>query len=184
MKHCAGFIGLYKNGFVIPMWADFDVEVSPVGSEEFRWHSSLPNVNAEPHPPSQYGGFVDPAKFQHLKIISPWVARTKTNTQFLFSDVSWENYARRSRVKVLPGIVNYKHQVATNINVVISKSGSSYIHNFDFREPMAHVTQLTEKKLVIHRHHVSTAEVAKLHTPRVSFVNSYGKSKKSCPFHR
>ncbi len=68
IKKCPGFIDLFNNGFIIPSWSDFGVEINSRG--EFLHHTAG-ELKIEKHASWQIwdGLYSD---YGHIKIGSPW----------------------------------------------------------------------------------------------------------------
>ena len=112
MKLCPGVNDYYKMGFIIPAWRDFKIEVN----------SGIPNVMpegaADVHNPIQWGKGLD--GYGHVKLVSPWRIKEKTGIKFLFTNSFWQKH--RHNYFVPNGIIEYKYQCTTNVNMVISKN--------------------------------------------------------------
>ena len=182
MKYCTGFTSQFKRGAVLPMWSDLDFEVPPVDSYDYRWHFADSRSMLEVHTEEQWGDFFSQAKFQHIKLVSPWKFRCSDSVDFAYVPPTWWDYEAMSAVKFLPGVVNFKYQTSTNINLVITKRDQPFVQRFNYMQPMLHLVPLSERPLKIKTHLVTVPEIEKLVSRQVSFVNSYGKTKKQCPF--
>ena len=51
IKNCPGFIDLYKNAYVVPMWCDFHIKAD---NKNFAWHSSNENFTMSLHTDKQF----------------------------------------------------------------------------------------------------------------------------------
>ena len=190
MRFCAGFLDYFTTGFVIPLWSDLDVEVGPIGTEEYAWQFSDQRSSADSHDPAQWGNFFSSKDFLHLKLHSPWYLKTKKNVNFMWSEPTWNILS--SGVRVLPGIVNYHHHHSTNTNLLLARTNISRLYKLKFNTPLAHLTPLTEDKVVLKHHLVSKQETDRLEIPLLTFNASYytrkvlrdSKAKNKCPFHR
>lgn len=177
IRTCVGFADLYKRGIVIPMWSDLAVALGPQGTDLIRWQFADHISEAGPHPEVQTGGQVDYKDTQHLKLFSPWTLRTKEDIYWHWNDVFWDKKSYDYRV--LPAVVSFTHQRATNINIFFKRKSEEYVLDFKLGQPMVHLTPLTEKKIEVRHHLVSPDEYHRILTERgtLCFTNSYVKQK-------
>ena len=169
MKTCPGVADLFRKGFIIPAHREFYAEVVN-GTPRV-----VPDSEAENHEPSQWGSALK--DYGHMKIISPWRIREKTGVQFIWTQPFWQNDT--AKYSVPTGIVEYKYQHTTNINVLAPKK--LYPNNFSINagEPLAHVMPLSDKKIVLHHHVVDGMEWQLKHsTYAFTFSGQYYKYKK------
>ena len=153
MKNCYGFIELHKNSFILENWADINYRVTK--NEGYRYSGSS-GINASEHPADQRGyGFSD---YYHSKMISPWRFRTSSNIKFSFIPACWhhENYAN---VTIPPGIVEFKHQSSTNVNLLFVKGDYNFFIPAGL--PLVHYVPMTEDNVQFRNHLVSEAEFKK-----------------------
>lgn len=148
MKSCYGFIELYKRGVVLDNWCDLKIKVDSKG---FRYMFS-DGQNPDEHSRHQMGeGFKN---YHHLKLTSPWIFKEKTGVKFHFSGATWnlEDY----NVRVLPGVVDYRVNGYTHVNIMIPKV--EYEHTIPAGQALAHIVPLSDKKLRIKNHLISKQE--------------------------
>lgn len=183
IKRCDGLIENFKHGFIIPAWSDFSILANGTGwayqfSDEFSTIVS--------HPPEQYGNNFP--EYGHFKINSPWLISEKSGIKFVFTNPVWNNMQISDGLIFPQGIVEYKNQHGTNINIFLKKRTTQY--DFEFGTPLAHIIPLTDKKIEIRNHIISKDEYTKLdsvHTS-ITFLNKYRKiveiqrQKNKCPF--
>jgi len=192
IKTCAGFTGLYKKGFIIPMWSELALEMGKVNSNYYKYQYSDNISNIDQHDPQQRGPAYPPEKYQHLKIISPWQFVCNEDIDFSLTEPTW-NIDTPEIVKILPGVVNYKYQSATNINTIWTRQDENVVYTIDHNQPLAHIIPLTEKQVNLKLHLISPADFANLSDigRPLNFLNNYFKNKKilkaveanGCPFH-
>jgi hypothetical protein len=188
MKRCYGFIDLYKNSFIIPLWTDLLVESDETGN--FNWSASanLAETCINTHDRSQYGPEFD--NHIHMKINSPWLLTEKEGINFYFSPAFWNQIKFMNDLYITPGIVNYKHQATTHINCFIQKKHNKIL--LESGTPMIYLTPMTDRPVVLKTHVVSYEEYNNIFTKSQyssSFVNKYKKNKNikdsnesKCPF--
>jgi hypothetical protein len=185
IKKCTGLTNLFSTGFIIPSWSDFDLEIVEDG--RFLWHSPSPIIQMHKHDRNQLGSWELYKDYSHVKVISPWSVYEKSGIKFAWNRCDWHNTERAANVHVISGVVDYKYQHTTNINMFVKRPS---ITKFLAGEPLVHVIPLTEKEVVIHPQLISEKE----HQSRFGYVssnmNGYKKSKNikvekeksKCPF--
>jgi len=187
MKSCVGFIELFKNSVAIPMWSDLCISTDNE-KKQFKWNFSDGQTKMNMHNTDQFKNFVN-GSYAHLKIISPWLFKTKNYVKW-----NWQYATYNSNVPdeliLLPGIVDYKYQVVTNINILINLCKTQTIF-LNAGNPLVFLTPLSDHKVKIHNHLVESVEYEKIKSishPSY-FFNSYNKKKKmiqneesKCPF--
>lgn len=185
IKKCTGFTNLFSTGFILPAWSDFDLEVVEDG--RFLWKAPSPILQAHTHDRSQMGGWELYKDYTHIKLISPWSFVEKTGVKFAWNRCDWHNSERAADVHVISGVVDYKYQHSTNVNMFVKKPS---ITKFFAGDPLVHIIALTEKEVVIHNHVMTDKEHERKFGFISSNVNGYKKSKNKkmqkekgkCPF--
>jgi hypothetical protein len=184
MKHCVGMIDFYKKSFCVPMWSDLAVTFQ---DGEYRWQYADQRSSAAAHPVEQYAGFLS-STCQHLKLDSPWLIKCKDEVNFLASQPTYSHGKHITNYIVLPGVVNFKHQAFTNIQLVFDTAINKTLL-VPRGVPICMYTPMTEKKIVLHRHLVATSKMDSIKTENTTafFTRSYLKTVKlkqkfSCPY--
>jgi len=148
LKRCDGLTKLYKNGWVLPIWADFIIETAKDG--EYRWTCSADIKDG-------FGGstIVNFSKelvvnmfddYVHIKIVVPWYIREKTGVDFYFSGNTWGIIPYWDDIIIMPGILNFKDQHSAHINMFVKKERSIMLeHN----TPLIYCVPLAEVKLEV-----------------------------------
>lgn len=162
MKRCIGVTELYKRGFVLPLWSDLVLEVSPIGTTDFRWFS--PNegfIEFGHHPEIQRSGYLPDTHYQQLKINNMWAARSKEDVYFLMSQPTW-NHPAPEKMLVCPGLLNFKFTSSLNINVFIPREKDVKTLRFNAGFPLAHVIPLSERDVDLRVQLVDHQEMKRL----------------------
>jgi len=149
VRTCYGFIELYRNGVVLENWADVIIKTTPKNFEVYSTYGPGP----ESFPKSVYGqGFKD---WFHLKLASPWHIKEKTGVKIMWVGAEWglENF----NFRVLPGIINYKLNTTTNVNLMLPPETKEY--TIPVGHPLVHIIPMTDHKLNIKNHLVTESEL-------------------------
>ena len=194
MKRCIGFTTLFKKSFVIPMWSNLQIKMSSVEDRIFECESDLPPIHPEEgvkypwnpvewHPKSQFNGFVED-DYQHLKLISPWIFKTNCLVDFHFSDPMW-NRKNVSDYSVLSGIVNYKYQMNSHVNIVAQYRSLPRSFSFNPGDPLVMLTPITDGVVEIKNHLIDWKERQRIdpHLRLNKTYNSYSTSKEFLSAH-
>lgn len=194
MKYCNGFIDQFKEGLIIPMWCDLMVEVGPINEARNKFRSMFSDgvSSLTSHPEFQRGRYLPETHYQHVKINSPWYFRCD-------KEVKWQMLPnpylsnKLDNYTILPGVVDYKHQGHTNINMFFKRTEKYEKYKFNFGTPMIQINPLSELKLEIRRHLIDDKEYENLlsYENKLFFVGALRNFKKikeqsgtkKCPFH-
>lgn len=192
MKKCAGFIDLYKSGFIMEMWSEMSMDISETENGPI-WKSLYPSyafdVPVEHHPLQSGYTFSDKL---HMKLTSPWLFSEKTGVNFAFIEPSWNIPDFWHYTKIVPAVVNYKYQHGTHVNMFFSRGDYKFI--FAPGMPLVHFVPLTDKDVEVKNHLVSYDEFNKIRNKslRLFFKGHYENylkllkkkenNKKKCPF--
>lgn len=182
-KKCIGLINLFSSGFIIPAWCDFGIEIKPDGKPMWYAHGDM---IVDQHPSWQvwddfYKGY------GHAKIASPWVLREKSGVKFTWNQCDWHNTHQVDRFKTLSGVIDYKYQQQTNINMFIKRDCTI---NFKGGDPLVHLIPISDRDVKIKTHLVTHDEIIKLNPNPAHFINQYNTTKRirdkneksKCPF--
>jgi hypothetical protein len=181
LKKCNGFTDLFANGFIIPSWADFQIEMLKDGKYITANHNSEePNTTFNNHSRLQFG-FELYKNSTHIKIESPWLLKEKTGVKFAWNSCTWHNSDNLENFYILSAVVDYRNQSGTNINAFQRKNT---IVKFYGGDPLVHLIPMSEKKLKLQHHFISDAEYTKMLTKEqkaIKYTNSR-QVKNKCPF--
>lgn len=182
MKRCEGFINLYQSGFIIPLWSDIIIQTHGMNNYSFEFADGVSTLSY--HNSDQLGPqFVN---YIHIKFESPWRIQEKTGVNFIFQQPSWNNPSDLINSHVLPGIIDFKYQFTSSINLFILKNKR---YQWAAGRPMAHVVPMSDKKIKLKMHLISEEEKSKMRVMNRSmpfFQSQYRKYKEikesQCPF--
>lgn len=148
MKYCTGFVDHYNTGVIIPLWCDLSLRIGAIGSGAYRYQYSDKCSEIHQHSSIQYGDGFDTENYQHLKLVSPWMFYCEEEIKFLFVEPTW-SLIRFPTLRLLPGLVNYKHQPATNINFMVWRLENDQEILLPFLEPLCHIAPMSDRPLKI-----------------------------------
>lgn len=168
MKTCPGVVDYFKAGFIIPSWRDFHIEMNS------GVPNTYPNEDVDIHHPSQWGEALN--GYAHVKLVSPWRLREKTGVNFIFTNTFWHKH--NHQMFIPNGIVNYKYQVTTNVNLVVSKN--SFPNKFEITagDPLVQCIPVSDKRVKLKLHVIDAPEYAAMNNYQFSFAGNYYKAKK------
>lgn len=179
MRRCVGVSHLYKYGVVLPLWSDLRIYVGPINSGEYQYLFSDGISSASQHPDFQKGNFLPNSNYCHIKVHSPWIAYCKDAVPFMLSPLVW-NTNKPEECIIPNGVVEYKYQHSTNINLFIPRKNEEQIVQLGFNTPMYHMVPLTDRKLEVKTHLISEAEYEQKYASsrNVTFTGKYNVHKK------
>jgi hypothetical protein len=185
LKRCDGFVELYKNGIVIPLWSDIALRTGAEG--QWAYHSSQKDTILESHPKEQYGDEFN--NYSHIKIVSPWFLSEKTGCNFYYAPATWNLTAHYSDFILPPGIINFKYQGSVHVNTFFHKVDKQIL--LEAGTPLVQLIPLSDKEVVVKCHTLSQDEYSKKvesKTYAAKFMSKYKAKKKiidsnsKCPF--
>ena len=114
MKTCYGMYDFYSKSICLPLWSELSIGVH---EGRYSWQFSDRTTSGIIHNPRQYEGFMFTGG--HLKIESPWFFSTKEDISWAVSHPLYSSNHIFDYV-VLPGVMEFKHQNATSIQMLIN----------------------------------------------------------------
>ena len=150
MKLCVGFTDYYKLGVTMPMWCDLALEIGKQGSDYYKYQFSDHRSEIQTHPPAQHNNHFAVKDYQHIKIVTPWAFHCEEDINFMAMEPTW-SFMKFETMRTLPGVVSYKHQSGTNINIMIKRTEEKQNILLPFLEPVYHVFPISDRpiKLVV-----------------------------------
>ena len=161
MKGCSGLRGLFKKSLVIPLWCDVNISLGKAGTDVASWLFADECSNFEINNETDYGSFVNATNMQHMKFLSPWYGFSKSDVEFCFVQPTWNTTMYSDILHVLPGVVGFKYQFGTHINVLLSRKPEDRILELKHGMPLVHLMPLTTEKVKIKTHLVDEKELNK-----------------------
>ena len=111
IKACPGVVDYIRKPMNINLWSDVIFKIFPDG----RVNTSTPlhnsgEVKTGVHEKAQWGNMYP--NHTVCKIVNPWVFQGSDRTQFLVTDVHYDQEFRKHGMFIAPGIVNFYDQHA------------------------------------------------------------------------
>lgn len=186
IRQCDGIRMLYEKGFMVPMWADLIFENIDENNCRYYFSDAVANEcdffnTSDLGPLSHYHAF---------KLTCPWVAKENRGVNFLIHQPFWNQIDNLKHYFIPTGVLDFKNQHSLNVNILISRSKN--VLRFDAGEMIMSVMPLTEEKIELKYHLISTEEynnIVMLDVYNSSFSGKYKKNilrrkekeKKKCP---
>lgn len=167
MKHCPGFIDLYRHSWTVPLWSDVTIHTKEDGNYAYFNPNNIDFINN--HAPEQTNNAL--SDFIHLKFDSFWALREKTGVKFLYYGADWSFLHTHPSIKILQGIIDFKTQTNINVNILFPKSDGKY--EFFAGKPLSMLTPLTDKQVFFKTHVVNDAEFEQINRTNPLFKNKF-----------
>lgn len=188
IKRCVGFTDYFTNSFTIPLWSDLAIKIDE--NRLFEWQFSDKKSKADVHPPEQRGEYLPESSYGHMKLISPWVFKTKEDIKFAWSSPIW-NFDMPDSIIIPPAVLSFNIQHQSNVNLFVNLRDQKNLL-IPFGQPMAQLLPMTERKVKLVRHLVDEKEIERIANIQssVSFINKYRSIKNNlerfsdCPYHK
>jgi hypothetical protein len=194
IKSCVGLNNFFANGVTIPLWSDLAVNIN-LEKSLYRWQFGDNCTTVGRHATEQLGGYLDPSKYVHFKIDSPWSFECEEDINWMWVQNTW-TFKEPSDIIISPGIIDFKYQSTTNINMFFNLPTNDTTKNIMLYagQPMVNIVPMSERKVKIHTHFLNKDEWENRkskNSPRVFLNGFYNKSKEiskkresqsKCPF--
>lgn len=194
MKTCVGFLDFHTKSICMKLWSDLAIRITndeKTGLKNWAYQFSDRHSKIDIHGVEQFEGYVK-NYFQHFKIISPWIFNCKEDISWVYVGNNWSEDLC-NEMHIVPGVVDFKYQGNTQINFFLKLSGNSTFKIFKHNTPLINMFPMTEKKIKIHNHLITSEELnnKKKKSVSVSFSKKYykirnilkkQKEESKCPF--
>jgi hypothetical protein len=166
IRHCPAFSSFYAKGIVLPSWGEVEITVNPFKSDKpaYEWISSNEDfdLSNSSHPKNQWDGFGGDNLF-NIKFVSPWAFKTREKVNFVWSQPTWSNPDTFNSLTILPAVVQFKTQSATEINFVIQQKQKEQKIKIPPLNPLLILHPMTERRIEIRNHLISSDKFNKIH---------------------
>lgn len=156
MTHCHGFLDLYKEGIVVPMWSYLKVTVGAKDTSTYFWEFADAISQISEHPEWQRGSFMPNKEYQHVKLLSPWLLECDEDVSVLLLDSFYRD--QQDGAATMHGILKPKEMSATNLNLILPRGDQPKTYEFDLGHPIVQIIPLTERDFKIEHVLLSEAE--------------------------
>lgn len=144
MKSCIGFTRLFSNGFSIAMPEDMEFDVGENADEGITTEFTQFQI----HHKEQRGAFLDPTKYQHIKLLYPWFIDSHGDeTKFAFIGNTWA-LDNPEDIIIPPGILDFNTSYAAHINLFIPFTGKRVV-KIKADTPLVILIPLSERQVKI-----------------------------------
>lgn len=186
IRKCDGVTDLYSNGFMLPAWDSFKIEV--LNDQEHVIQSTANHVIGETHGRWQVGNDIYKG-YAHVKVISPWFVKEKEGVKFTWNQPTWNKTENLTDCTILSAVVDFKYQFLTHVNMFI-KTGA--IVGWDAGDPLVHLIPMSERRVKIKTHCIDIHEYEKIRLSTLSMAHysnhrnmkypDFFGTEKKCPF--
>lgn len=158
VKTCAGFINLFRRGFIIQNHVETYLEIKRDGSLNGS-ASDGGVVNVVQHPMfgellyQTWQGFYE--NYGHAKLTTPWFFVEKTGVNFIMTKCTWNNTEIADNFHVLNGVLDFKFQHNAAINFYVKRNS---VLTLSAGQPLAHIIPLSENTIKLKHHLISKEE--------------------------
>lgn len=146
VSHCLGLRELYSQGVMLPLWSDYEIDLTDSGISGIRWPSDNQGTSgAESHnldeqAPNAWPGYVN------IKFKSPWLFYCSEPIQWIWTQPTWQQKNPQAFTNI-PGSTEFKYQNQTNINTIWQLGSTSRTEKLKAGDPMVHLIPITERQV-------------------------------------
>jgi len=163
VKSCAGIIGTFQSGFIIPLWSDLAISTT---ENSWKYHYSDERSSLSIHKNEQATGFFEDHYI--FKLHSPWMLKTSRDLKILVCQPFYSTNEKLSYFT--PYAINQTTNkiLSTNIFIFCKKEKNSFMikHN----TPILHLIPLTEKKVKIKTEILNDLEFQKINSVQNTII--------------
>jgi hypothetical protein len=165
MKHCSGFVDLFRNAWVLHMWQDFRISINREDVNHISGSNGvvkplagMPDIHINP-PIVSNSAFEN---YHSIKINSPWFLREKKGVKFSWIPAIWDSIKRYDDLHVPPAVIEFKKNSASNVNIFVPKKIKTY--DFAAGQPLVYLIPISENKVEFRNHAVDVQEINRMVT--------------------
>lgn len=152
IRHCAGMTDFFNKAYLIEAWTDISINVGSDGVVT-PITANKEVVFGENHH-SERGAFLPQDQFQHIKIVSPWLADASQSIPCLFFAAVWHNERYIDRISYLPAVRDLYYSKRWNMHFFINKNNiQGYQEFINIGDPLQYFVPLTDKKVEVKTHY-------------------------------
>lgn len=159
IKACPGVVNYIRKPIIMKLWSDAIFKVFPDGRVKVATplHNDRVNLQIGVHEKKQFGNLYENSTV--VKLVSPWVMKASDRTDFMCTEVHYDNELRKHGILVAPGVINFYDQHASNVFLVFPVKEEEYEIQLSYGTPLMSIYPMTDKKVDIEMHHATTDEM-------------------------
>tara|TARA_R110000744_G_scaffold134794_1_gene244050 strand:+ start:575 stop:1318 length:744 start_codon:yes stop_codon:yes gene_type:complete len=187
LKLCPAALGLFSQGFILPLWSDLFLEIGKKGTDFYKWQYSDNKSHLRTHHSREWGNHFALDKYQHLKLSSPWFFECFEKISFLAVEPEWQ-FDVLDNLRVLNGVLEFYTQGQTNVNMFFKRQSETEQKIIPCGTPLYKFIPLTEREVIIKTHLISKKEFDNKNSKMssISFIRHFEKKRKllknKCPY--
>ena len=167
LKRCPHVNQLLTTGVLFPAW--MQLKIKTFDTTDHAMVQTYPeNSPIIPHDPQDYAHHKP--NMWHGKVMSPWQIQDKSGLDWIWTSPQWHQ-DNPLKYWTVPAITEFKYQHATIVNLMVPFNTELTIEPGD---PWLHLIPLTDKRIKLNCHLVTTQELSKLNSLMMG-VGSYAK---------
>jgi hypothetical protein len=160
-RHCYGMQETFKRGFGLRLWSDVDVVITRDGNLNAYGYNREVKVAGGVHHPKQFPDLFS-SSCQHFKFLSPWHFVCESPVHFAWMHPLYHQ-GEAFRFQSMPGIVEYRNQHATNVNIVLPRTaGERQEFHFQAGEMLAYILPLCDQRVELVVEEISDIELRRI----------------------
>jgi len=160
IRRCVGVKDLFSHGYILPAWSDIKIEVTEQGNLFYTDSVSgvSGNLTLQQHDRIQYGSGIYKDRV-HIKLLCPWYLTEKTGVKFTWNQCTYHNTERHANYHALSGILDFKAQHNTHVNIFVKKGTTLTVNAGD---PLIQLIPLTDRDVELRHHEIDANEYEKI----------------------
>lgn len=150
IKGCPAIKDFLQSGIEIPLWSDIDFYIdTKEKSVEWNYANIYENFKTvSSHPFDQYHTLSN--KYINIKVVSPWIFKCNRDIDWLLTRPTYRSSVFDDNgIVFCDGIVNFRHNFVTNVNLFFPLNRESYTVSFSAGEIFQKFIPLTENNINI-----------------------------------
>ena len=183
MRHCTGMIDVYRFCFMLPMWSELRIIVDPKGQAGVTWQFADKRSDIVLHNGWQRGSFMPDNDYVHLKIVSPWIIKSKQNLVWATFQPTY-NFKSPKDTIILPGMLDFRWNQSANTQLMLLRpDDQNSCVSLQPGDPLMAMVPLTEQEVELRHHLVTQEEIGRIQRLHVKFNGDgmYLRKISKCP---
>ena len=157
MKSCPGFVGLYKQGFIVPAPCDLGIMIR---NDEI-YIQAASDIPARFHSKAQHRGWLD-SGYQNAKVFLPWhLVCNDPSVDFLLAGPQYLDEEYYDDFFIPSGVTNFRYARSVHWHLML-RLGKDKEILIPAGRPLWHIIPLTNEKINLSVHHETEESIKKL----------------------